>query len=118
MRDAHVSQSVIKFIDIVLDLYSPVACDLRNEMRNLQTTLLYGKSLELSALIAGLQDKLTIKVKNNQHFSSLSNDTAEIKTHRALNDPNKENISYLHNVNRISSCTAGKKHDTSLSIPS
>jgi len=70
MRDIHVSQSVIKFIDIVLDLYSPVPCDLRNEMRNLQTTLLYGKSLELSSLITGLQDKLSIKVKNSQHSSS------------------------------------------------
>lgn len=43
-RDNPVCQSLIKFVDIVLDLYSPVPYEIRNEMRILQSTLLYGHS--------------------------------------------------------------------------
>jgi hypothetical protein len=43
-REGLLSKSIIKFIDIVLDLYSPVPYEIRNEMRVLQNTLLYGQS--------------------------------------------------------------------------
>lgn len=43
-KEGLLSKSIIKFIDIVLDLYSPVPYEIRNEMRVLQNTLLYGQS--------------------------------------------------------------------------
>ena len=61
--DMNVEKCMIKFIDIVLDLYWPVPYEVRNEMRNLQNTLMFGKFKQLEEYIENLEEKLTLKNK-------------------------------------------------------
>jgi hypothetical protein len=117
--DSQITKSIVKFIDLVLDLYSPVASDLCNQMRNLQSTLLYGRMGELETLITGLEDKLELKSKH-KHSLRNSNEIktgSVIKSHRAFNDNDSEKENTFGLSNRINTCANVKNYENCLSVP-
>lgn len=110
--DSQITKSIVKFIDLVLDLYSPVASDLCNQMRNLQSTLLYGRMGELETLITGLEDKLELKSKH-KHSLRNSNEIktgSVIKSHRAFNDNDSEKENVFGLSNRVNTCANVKNY--------
>lgn len=106
-REGLLSKSIVKFIDIVLDLYSPVPYEIRNEMRVLQNTLLYGQSKQLEDYIITLSDKLQNKAKFKQEqyqIPELANSNPILQksatkiTKNPLFDSDKQNKFYLNNL--------------------
>lgn len=106
-REGLLSKSIIKFIDIVLDLYSPVPYEIRNEMRVLQNTLLYGQNKQLEDYITSLSDKLQNKAKYKQEqyqIPELANSNPILQksatkiTKNPLSDSDKQNKFYLNNL--------------------
>lgn len=69
LSQSEMGKSIIKFIDVLLDLYSPVPYEVRNEMRILQNTLLYGHAHELAMYMEGLTEKLELK-QRSRHYQN------------------------------------------------
>jgi len=105
-NDNKLAKKVIKFIDIILTLYSPVPFEIRNEMRILQNTLLYSKEKSLDDYMEQLEDKLNTKEKYNK-AQQMSNEgkigsygqITAIKSFRnLLNESDKENKINTSNI--------------------
>jgi hypothetical protein len=64
--DSKLAKSIIRFIDIILTLHSPLPFHLRNEMLILQNTLQPNHKRTLDEYLDHLENKLNTKAKSKQ----------------------------------------------------